>query len=61
MANNAEFNKLHNSKTNFQKILAQKSFDMFTSYYTRTPQKEVHNLKEKFMNSNMVTSYILLI
>jgi hypothetical protein len=60
MVNVSTFNTLHNSKTTFQKVLAQKSFDDFTSYYSRTPQKEVHTLKENFMNSNMVTSYILL-
>jgi hypothetical protein len=61
MANHAAFNKLHNSKTTFQKVLAQKIFDMFTSYYTRTPQKEVLKLKKNFMNSKMVISYNLLI
>uniref|UniRef100_A0A2S2R138 Eukaryotic translation initiation factor 4 gamma 1 n=1 Tax=Sipha flava TaxID=143950 RepID=A0A2S2R138_9HEMI len=53
MVNDGAFNTLHNSKATFQKVLAQKSFDDFTSYYSRTPQKEVHTLKEKFMNSNM--------
>jgi hypothetical protein len=61
MVNNGAFNTLQKSKTTFQKVLAQKSFDDFMSYYSCTPQKELHTLKEKFTNSNMVNSYILLL
>ncbi|XP_025418001.1 eukaryotic translation initiation factor 4 gamma 1-like [Sipha flava] len=51
MANHVAFKKLHNSKITFQKVLAQKIFDMFTSYYIRTPQNETPSFFKNILNS----------